>query len=263
MASVRKFHFDESFDTEAPYSERKAAEAAARRAAEAPPPEPEPEPEPEAPPPPTFNEAELEEAKRIARADGAREGDGRGYGRGFGEGMVKGMTEGRQAGQREAEARIEARFADAAVKIATDVQALIAAREARNEEFARMPVVVAMAMVRKLMPELTRRGGLAEIEGLIASLAADLIDEPRLTIRVEPETADLLRERLEGSRVLGPDAKVMVIEDPTIAVGDGRVEWADGGVERDTRRLLDDIEAIVSRMPTTDQPSATVDADAS
>lgn len=262
MASVRKFQFDESFDTEMPYSERKAAENEARRAAEAPP-EPEPEPEPEVPPPPTFSEAQLEEAKRVARAEGVREGDGQGFGRGYGEGMSKGMAEGRKAGRGEAEAQIEARFADAAVKVAEGVQALIAAREARNEEFARMPAVLAIAIARKLMPELTRRGGLIEIEGMITSLAAELIDEPRLTIRVEPETADLLRERLAGSRVLGPDAKVMVIEDPSIAVGDCRVEWADGGAERDTRRLLDDIEAIVSRLPTTDQPASDGDADAS
>lgn len=257
MPSVRKFQFDESFDTELPYSARKALEAEARRAAEAP---PEPESEPEVPPPPTFSEEELAAARRVARAEGVKEGDAQGYGRGFGEGMAKGMAQGMERGRRQAEGQIEARFADAAIKIGASVEALIRAREARNEEFARLPVTAAFAIVRKLMPELTRRGALVEIEGLITSIVAELIDEPRLTIRVEPETAGLLRSRLAGSPVVGPDARVMVLDDSTIAVGDCRVEWADGGAERDTRRLLEDIEAIAIRPPTTDDPASGGDA---
>lgn len=257
MPSVRKFHFDESFDTELPYTVRRAAEDAARRAAEAPiEPEPEPEPEPDIPPPPTFSEEELAEARERGRAEGVREGDAVGYGRGFGEGMARGMAEGREAGRGEAEARIEARFADAAERIVAGFRDLIAAREAKNEETRRLPVVLAMAAIRKIMPELTRRGGLAEIEGLITSLTAELIDEPRLTIRVAPETAEELRERLAASRILDPDAKLMVIGDPVFEIGDCRVEWADGGAERDTQKLLSDIEAIALRLPTTDEPAS-------
>ena len=58
-----------------------------------------------------------------------------------------------------------------------------------------------------------------------------------------------LRSDSEGERVwrqLVKDDRIVVLADGGIAPGDCRVEWADGGMERNTAATLVDIEKVVA-----------------
>ncbi len=251
--SVRKFLFDESFDVDA-----------VRRISHVddddylPEPELPAEPEPPPPPPaPTFSEDELEAVRAQAFAqgkaegftEGKSEGTSAGYGKGFGEGMVAGQTAGYERGKAEIEASVNARIANALDQLGNGVMRLLAERDATNAMRADQPVHLALTIVRKLMPEWARRGGLTEVEGMVRACLTDLIDEPRLIIRVAEDTLDLIRDHLDqtvGARGFG--AKLMVIGDPTVAPGGCRIEWADGGVERDTAKLMAEIERCAQRL---------------
>jgi flagellar assembly protein FliH len=245
--SVRKFQFDESFDVDQPRRRRKAEPE--------PEPMPEPEPEPVEPPPPTFSEAELEAAKRAAYAEGERAGQGAGYGKGFAEGINKGLQDGQAKGKLEAEATIEFRIATATERLAAGVDALLRDRAVSNAMRADQPFHLALAMVAKLMPEMTRRHGLAEIEGAVRGLLSELIDEPRLVIRVAPDIVAPVRERLEAMAAShGFSAKLAIMDEPGVPPGDCRIEWAEGGAERDTAGLM---AAIRDRAaPLLDHPEA-------
>lgn len=245
MSSVRKFLFDESFDIELPHHRRKAAAAPEPE----PEPEPPPEPAPPPPPPPTFSEAELEAARKQAHADGEKAGRSAGYGQGYGEGHVAGRKEGVEQARREVEAQVAARCTAALEKIAAGVDALIADRAAGAAARRDEPVLIALAIVRKLMPELARRHGLAEVEALVRSCLAELIDEPRLVVRVAPDMADPVREELDAlSGARGFGARLMVVDEPALGRGDCRIEWAEGGAERDIARTLNEIETIAARL---------------
>lgn len=238
MASVRKFHFDESFDTDLPF----------RRKAAPPPPEPEPEPEaepvpPPPPPPPTFSEAEMDQARQAAYAEGEKAGQGTGYGKGFAEGLAKGTRDGHQKGKAEAEARIENRIAAALDKLAANSAGLLDAWESSRAVRSDQPVYLALAIVRKIMPELSRRYGLDEVEGVIRGILSGMLDEPRLIVRVAPDIIEPIRERVEAiaaERSFG--ARLMVIEEPALGPADCAIEWSDGGAERDINALLAEIE---------------------
>lgn len=244
MSSVRKFLFDESFDVDAPHARQHQIQDDYLE------PEPEPEPElPPPPPPPTFGEADL----AAARAEGYAEGEVAGKSAGYGQGFVAGNNAGRQDGyenaKREIEATVQARIANALEAIGGGVQHLINEQHAAGAVLSDQPVHIALAIVRKLMPELARRGGLAEVEGMVRACLTDLIDEPRLIVRVAEDTVDLVREHLDeviGSRGFG--AKLMVVGDPALAPASCRIEWAEGGLERDTARLLADIERRVANL---------------
>lgn len=246
--SVRKFLFDESFDVEVSprvtYAEDDdlLPEPVADAAVE----------EPAAPPPPVFSEEELAAARAEGHAQGFAEGEsaGRsaGYGQGFTEGLKAGQSTGYETARQEIEAQVNSRIAQALSQIADGVARLIAEREATNAMRSDQPVHIALAVVRKLMPELARRGGLQEVEAMIRNCLTDLIDEPRLVVRVAEDTVDLVRDHLDqaiSSRGFG--ARLMVIGDPAMAPGSCRVEWAEGGMERDTARLLADVERCAAR----------------
>lgn len=239
MSSVRKFLFDESFDVDAPPRVQMQVEDDYLE----PEPEPLPEPEPEIPPPPVFSEEELAAARAQGYAEGETAGKSLGYGQGFVDGNNAGRKEGYEQAKAEIEATVNARIANALDQIAGGVQQLIAARAATNAMRADQPVHIALAVVRKLMPELARRGGLAEVEAMVRACLTDLMDEPRLVVRVADDTVDVVREHLnEMIQGRGFSATLMVVGDPTVAPGGCRIEWAEGGMERDTARLLADIE---------------------
>ena len=238
MSSVRKFLFNESFDVDLPQRARREEEdylpEAVLETA-----------------PPIYGEEELAAARAQAHAEGEAAGRIAGHGQGFAEGRAAGWQEGYERGRAETEATVQARIAGALERIEAGVTQLIDAREATNAERRDQPVRIALAITRKLMPELARRGGLAEVEMMIRSCLIELIDEPRLTVRVADDMADLLRERLETMPGLrGIATRLVVIGEAGMAPGDCRVEWAEGGMERDTARLLDDIEHIAARLMT-------------
>ncbi|MCG5243483.1 FliH/SctL family protein [Azospirillum doebereinerae] len=249
--SVRKFLFDESFDVDAVPRMTHAGDDDFL-----PEPEIQPEPEPELPPPPpapTFGEAELAAARAQGHAEGfaagKSEGTSAGYGKGFGDGMVSGQTTGYDRAKAEIEATVNARIANALDQLGNGVAHLLAQSEAANAMRGDQPVHLALAIVRKLMPEWARRGGMVEVEGMVRACLTDLIDEPRLIVRVADGTMDLVREHLDAvvaSRGFG--AKLMVVGDPTIAPGGCRIEWADGGMERDTAQLMSEIEQRAARL---------------
>ena len=249
--SVRKFLFDESFDVDAvPRMTHVEDDDLLPEDEFALPPEPE---EPPPPPAPTFGEEELAAARaqgyEEGLAAGKSEGTAAGYGKGFTDGMAAGQNTGYERGKAEVEATVNNRIANALSQIADGVSRLLATHEAGNAMRSEQPVHLAMAIVRKLLPEWARRGGMAEVEAMVRTCLTDLIDEPRLVIRVAEDTMGLVRDHLDRTvGASGFGAKLMVIGDPSIAPGGCRIEWAEGGMERDTAQLLVEIERRAAHM---------------
>ena len=236
MSSVRKFQFDESFDVDTHQGRGRDSGYA----------QPMPEPEP---PPPTYGEADLTTAHETGFREGMITGHHAGREQGYAEGHAAGVAEGAEAARAEIQGTDAAMTANALDQIARGVANLINAREAGNAARRDQPVHIALAIVRKLMPELARRNGLAEIEGLVRACLTELIDEPRLIVRVSADTIELVRGHLEATVAnCGFDTKLVVIGDPNLTPGDCRVEWAEGGAERDTVRLLAEIEQSAARL---------------
>lgn len=215
MSVVRKFLFDTDFDDE-------GVATHPRRVEEPAPPPPPAEPEP--PPPPTFSEAELQAARDQAFAAG------------------------RTAGTREAEAATGRKLAAAVQAAASGLQALEQQMRREAEERHREAIRVAMTVAARVLPEMAARNGMAEVEGLFRECMGFLLEEPRVTVRVADALAEAARERLEAvAGTSGFEGRLLVLGDAAMAVGDCRVEWAEGGAERNFARVWQDIETVLER----------------
>lgn len=217
MAVVRKFLFDNDFG-EAPQSNAAGANAKVAPAAKS---------AAVAPPPPMFTEAELQGACDIARRKGEEAGLARGRG--------------------EAIAAFDKQVAATLGAIAQQT-ASIAKSVAAEAQAAGRSVDLALAIVRKLHPALVERQGLAEIESVLSQCLESLKQEPRLVAYVHSARLDALQERLaQLSASSGFDGRVVLIGDDAMGESDCRVEWADGGVEREASRLWRAIEETLNR----------------
>ena len=117
----------------------------------------------------------------------------------------------------------------------------------------------ALAIARKLLPEYAANYGLGEIQAVVAQIVAEMAHEPRLVVRVSEAQFDAVNARLKDVTDRQAYAgKVVLLGEAGFSAGDCRVEWADGGIERNQETLWQEIERIMRQTHTvspTTQPS--------
>ena len=159
------------------------------------------------------------------------------------EGHAAGLAE----GERTAVARAEKQVATSAEALAGKVAAMAATIDDARKQSVAEAVNLALSIARKLAGRMIAAQPTAEIEALIAECLQSLEGVPHLVIRCEPMLADRVRD-LATSKIShsGFTGRLVVLGDPDFAIGDARLEWADGGVVRDIRQLSADIDAAIS-----------------
>jgi flagellar assembly protein FliH len=121
----------------------------------------------------------------------------------------------------------------------------LAAIEARLECEA---VEVAVAVARKLAPALIDREPFAEISALASNCFRELVAAPHIVVRVNDSLYAAAREKLDDiARAHGFEGKLVVLGEPSVGVGDCRIEWADGGVNREASAAEGAIGEAVTR----------------
>jgi flagellar assembly protein FliH len=180
--------------------------------------------EPEMPPEPTYSQAEL---------DAAREA-------GYAEGRARALKEAATADGRLA--------ADALGAIGKQLSTLNDAQTKALEEAKRGAVAVAAAIAGKIAPELTQSGAVDSITALVAERLPELMDEPRVVVRLDAARLDLVKARLEETaKHVGFNGRFILLAEDGLKGPDCRIEWADGGTERITPRVAAEIENVVAR----------------
>lgn len=228
MASVRKFTFDLRFDDPESGAPIPAGQARAERtiAAPPPPPPPPPEPEPEVPAGPAliYSEEDMEIAREEA------------------------YVAGHMRALEEAQAATEQAVAGALMSCRDALTELQPVLSQKQQEMSELAAHVAAEICRKLLPSTSENYAIQEICALVRSLMPSLIGQPRLLVRVHADLVNNIREPLENIAFkAGFEGKVVILEGDAMALSDARIEWPDGGAERNTSRLWDDIDALITR----------------
>lgn len=164
------------------------------------------------------------------------------------EAESRGYKDGYAAGEKDAKAQAERRRAAAFEQIGDAISRLARGLDAVQSRLEAEAVEVAAAVGRKLAPALIAERPFAEIEALAREAFRQLNGAPHVVVRVNDALLDMARERLdEMAQLAGFEGRLVVMAEPQIALGDGRVEWADGGVNRDRAAIEAAIEDAVSR----------------
>jgi flagellar assembly protein FliH len=154
---------------------------------------------------------------------------------------------GHAAGEAEANARIERRVGTVIGHSAERIGELakkFAALEARLETEA---VEVAIAIARKLAPALIAREPVAEIEALVVDVLSHVRSAPHVVVRMAEDLLEPAGNRLKQiADQRGFANRLVLLPAQDLKPDEVRVEWADGGVERDR----DAIEARISEAVT-------------
>lgn len=158
------------------------------------------------------------------------------------------FARGHEAGLEAARTQSEQRVAEAAVQIVERLSALENVRTELGVRMSRQAITVAADLVRRMMPALVERGGIAEIEAVLEDALRRMLDEPRVVFRVPDAMLEIIQPRIaEMSGKAGYSGDVVLLADDQMGLSDCLVEWADGGAERNVERLWSEVEEVLSR----------------
>jgi flagellar assembly protein FliH len=148
--------------------------------------------------------------------------------------LARAEAEGYRNGVAAAEAQIEGRAAAACERIAQAIAVMAHGLPMIEARLEAESVEVAVAVARKLVPELIAAEPLAEIAALATSCFHQLIAAPHVVVRVDEAIYQSAHKRLEQIAQLHSfQGRLVVLAEPGMALGDCRIEWADGGLARD------------------------------
>lgn len=217
-----KFTFDKTFDDDYLEAQKVAEEAVLA--------------EEEIPPPPTFSEDEMAVCREAA------------------------FAEGRTAGRTETEQGIGRIASDALQVIGSEIGNLAAIQKASVDVMHRDAISLAAAIVRKTIPAIARETAGPAIENFIRDSLPRIIEEPRIVVRIADSLLDQLKEDLQQiATQSGFAGQMIVMADAEMSIQDCRVEWADGGAERDSGRIWREIDESIERFLESLTPAEPVD----
>jgi flagellar assembly protein FliH len=106
--------------------------------------------------------------------------------------------------------------------------------------------LLVLAVAKKLLPDFAARNGMQEIEALLSDTIREMAREPRLVVRIHEDQFDAVNERVQAIAVQRAySGKVIVLADAEVLSGDCRIEWADGGIERNTQSTWRAVEQTI------------------
>ena len=156
-------------------------------------------------------------------------------------------AEGLAAGERNATAMAAQTLAAAAGTLATQSAEMAAALDDAAANAQREAVELAASIGRKLALHLLARYPTVELDALIAECMQSLNGVPHLVVRCHPDIADGIRDIATAHmQTSGFAGRLVVMGDPDQRLGDGRLEWVDGGLVRDIGAIAKDIDRKIS-----------------
>lgn len=162
------------------------------------------------------------------------------------------VMQAREAGQSEGKAWamqcIEATAAESLAAIGESLVGLSAEAGEAERKCRDEALWLAAALVRKLFPSLAEAAGLEEINKVLGECLDRARDEPRLVVRVSDRLLDRVRDEIGPiAQRVGFDGKLVFLAEASLGPSDVRVEWANGGGERNAEKQWQRIDALLNR----------------
>lgn len=168
----------------------------------------------------------------------------------------QGFEDGKATGLAEAKASIDKSIADALANASLALENLGPALDQLRAGIEADALRTVTTIVKKIVPYYARKYGFDEVEALLHECLSAAYDEPRIVVRAHDSILGSLTDRLDDlTRSSGFNGNIVLFEDQSLAPGDCRVEWADGGAERDVNRVWENIETAITRF-TEEQPDS-------
>ncbi len=161
--------------------------------------------------------------------------------------VAKAKEEGYSQGILSAQQNEEARQNILLEEIKNQLSLILAAQEKQNEEQELSNLRFLAASLHKLLPTLEKIDGIPEIKQFLDDNFAYLSSQKSLAFFFNSEAIKQAAPLLEKAAAHNDfEGKIAVHKDDNLGFSDCRIEWADGYVERNTDKLLEKLENLLT-----------------
>lgn len=156
----------------------------------------------------------------------------------FEQGKEQGLSEALQSLEKSCEMVLE--------NIKHSLSEIVSRHEEQIISMEKNATSLVLVIIQKLAPAIVNDKPLNEIENLVHECLRNNPLEPRLVIRVDEKMLPLLRKKIDLIQTASDyRGQIVLISDEMANISDCRVEWIDGGAERDFEGLMKSIEETV------------------
>ena len=156
------------------------------------------------------------------------------------------FTEGKEQGHTEALQSIEKTSEIILEDIKNSVSSIFSRHEEQVVSMEQNAATLVLAIIQKLAPAIVADKPLQEIENLVLQCLRNNPLEPRMVIRVDEKMLPLLGKKIDQLKTACDyHGQIVLISDTMSNLSDCKVEWIDGGAERDFEELMKSIEETV------------------
>lgn len=178
------------------------------------------EPEPE--PVKTYTEEELAEQVRIAEQNG--------YEKGF----------------KSSQCDIDAASVNVLNEINNRLLQLITDEQKQNSEMEKQSLDLVLSIVRKLVPSLLADEAKNIVNKFIADNFNNFKNEAKLSFYIHPDIISCVQKNIANlANRHDFEGKIALHKDNNLGISDCRIEWENGGVERNAGHLVGKIETML------------------
>lgn len=151
-------------------------------------------------------------------------------------------------GKADTEAQAAAARTATLAAIAESLIRMIGEFDAAVNAMRQDSAAIAIEVGRKLAEVALAAFPLRDVEALLADCLHKLHREPRIVVRLAPDNAEALRADIDALCQQHAFAgRIVILAEPALTGSDCRIEWADGGVERDLVTTFSAIEQGAER----------------
>ncbi len=162
--------------------------------------------------------------------------------------LANAFEDGRQQGEQTAHAEKEVEANNLLENINQQVNTLNEAHSKAHQNVKKDAAEIAIICAQKLANTFMENSAVSDVTKLVEECLRDLIEEPRVVVRASELVCDSLKERIEALTMSsGFQGQLILLPDDTKSGANCRVEWADGGVEKDMTQLQEKVSEIVNR----------------
>ncbi len=165
----------------------------------------------------------------------------------FTEAVAKAEAEGYEKGKQEVAETELNRHNILLEGIKNQLMAIFAAVEEKAANQEASAISFAVDLVRKLLPTLEKDRAEAEVKNFLAQNFANFSSQESLSFSFNPEVISLVADSIGRLAEQNDfEGKIAVHKDNSLGPSDCRVEWKNGGVERNIRKSLDKVEQMIT-----------------
>jgi flagellar assembly protein FliH len=152
-----------------------------------------------------------------------------------------------QAGYEQGRREAEGQLSGTVGQLARTAERLFADEATRTAGIEAQAAHVAIVLAKALAAAALAERPLAALEGAVRECLAHARLAPHLVVRVNDMAVEMVEAMIKKlAQESGFAGRLVVLGDPDIATGDGRIEWADGGFAIDSERLATLVEQAVA-----------------